>query len=196
MNNEKGSIALVLIIVLVITLAIATLTQLLMSERITARDSAESRLESFYDEAEVLELVENMTLQLLNEKKWDGEIAGQQLLAEIDLVEVENVLNNSVLPHINSDVTVSLTSLYSDELSTYCEEIYQNNSGINSSPVFVGYSCNGQMVGVEFVVTLNQQNRSKSLLVSFENIEPVVDSTGYEINLDTFELTTRRTSDF
>lgn len=188
MNNERGSIPLVLVIVFTIGIAVVALTQVLLSEKITARDLAEKELEVFYNENEVLEFTTNLITQKISEKEWDGEITNQQFLETVDILEIEDILNNEILPYQNSKMKVSLTDLYSEKIGTYCEELYEVVFDTNEIPEFLGYSCKKQKTDIEFLLTIQNKSRSKIFRVSFQDLQPILARMGDAIAIYRSEM--------
>lgn len=189
MKNERGSMALTLLIIFVIGISITALTQLLLGEKITARDMAETSLSQVYEEDKIMEFTNNLVLQMVNEKKWDGEIADQSFVEKVDIYTIEDILNREIVAAENDQITVSLTNLVSEKVGTYCEETYEVVVNPSDTPQFLGYHCQKETTEFSFLLTVNNGSRSKSIHMSFQNIQPYVADSGESVRMNGSDLT-------
>lgn len=190
MRNERGSMPIVVVIVFTLGIAVLALTQILLSEKLTARDVANKQLNAFYSEDMILELVNNLTIQKFMSKEWEEEIGDELFFDENDLVDIETTMNTTILPSENSKKNIVTSNLQSDRLDFYCEDVYEVSIEPEEDPYFNGYNCAHVPTDVAFTLTIIDGSHSTSYQLIFEDLYPKVTRLGDTIVLDKSEMFT------
>lgn len=190
MRNERGSLPIVVIISFTLGIAVLILTQLLLSEKLTSKDIAERQLDAFYNKDMIVEMVNNLTIQKMMSKEWEDELTDETFISMNDVVDIEDVINNTLLPIENSKKKIMISDLYTERLDTYCDEVYEDSENPDEDPYFIGYTCARVPADVEFTVTISERDSSDSFRLVFEDIYPLVTRLGDTIVIDKSDMMT------
>jgi hypothetical protein len=190
MKNERGSIPIAVIIVFTLGIAVLALTQLLLSEKMTAKSASEKQLEKFYEEDKIIEIVNNLLIQKTMSKEWEDEIGEETFIDMNDLIQIEDMVNKTILPSENSKKQIITSDLHAERVDTYCEELYEDSLVPEEDPYFIGFNCAHVPTDVEFTLTITEGTYSDSFRLIFEDIYPTVTRLGDAIVLDKSEMIT------
>lgn len=183
MRNERGSIPLILIVVFTLGIAITALTQLFLSESLTAKDMANAEAKRLYEYDKILEIVTNLTFQKLKSKEWQEEYDSELLLSSDDLTDMEQAINDELLPFESSNQTIRLTPAYSDALVYFCEPLYDITLEEEQGD-FLTNSCLKKSGETGFTLSIQSKSHAEDFKFVLTDIYPTVTDTGEYIVLD------------
>lgn len=177
--GNRGSLPLVMVIVMVIAMSIATLSSMLLTEKINMAYSITTDIERLYEKDSVNEVTKNVVQQVLLDKIW-SEIDGEQIITSKDLRDIEEAVTLKILPDLGIDYAIQLEGVkYPRELAHYCKE------EINADGSFRSFECTPEVFSVELNLNLINGGKSEEYLMVFENIRAVSDDMGNSVRLDT-----------
>lgn len=177
-KNEKGSLAFVIILGIIILSTIMILFNLLLNDRIQI--SNQDFEEEIYKTHNVLELIFNIFEQKLIEQEKNYEYKTFYIINPDDeLQEIEDAINNNVLPHFISNSTVRLSDLkYNYSLDMLCDEVEDGS-----------VSCSHTFFDINFNAEVNIEGKTDVFNIIFKDVYPEISDYGYiKVNTDNKEI--------
>lgn len=176
--NENGSLPLVLVIVMIIAMSIATLASMLLTEKINMAQSITTDIDKLYAKDSTVEVVKNVTNQVLREKEWVS-LENERIIDSDDLEKVQDIVSNTVMPGLDIQGNVRLEgSIVPPELSRYCQEVFDGNG------VFINFNCSNEVFDIELKMILENDGNVQTGLLKIENMKVYTENMGNVIRLD------------
>lgn len=175
--NESGSFPLVLLIVFMLLISIASLTSLLLSEKVNIRFSIDKDVQRVYEKESMVELTKNLTNQLLLSKEWEV-IEGEEVLSSRDLSLIEEMVNEEALPLMNIEGSVYIKDIPAPiTLEDYCQELDDGEA------VVLTYECLDEKFQVELEITIERAEEFDTFTLVLEDWAFMVSDTEEKVLL-------------
>lgn len=172
MKNNRGSIAIALVIAVASILSIIFLTSLLLTET-TANKKYDKRIEKqVYLTNNVMETIINVFQQKLTTLDIPFQEGTFYAITSADLENVEKVINEEVFPFLFDGITVDFSNLRNSlSLDMLCEESMDYNT-YTTEPEVVGTDCNQTFFSISFDIELSAQSGKQNFTISFADVFP------------------------
>lgn len=188
MQNEKGSIAIALIIALICGFSILFLTNLTLIES-NSNIKADKRIEgSLYQTNAIVEATTNVLLQKITSTEIPYQNKTMHALTNSDLNDIESTLNNTVLPKLGERGKVKLTKLtHSNTLEMLCDEIIEENP-LTGKEEPIGVDCDASFFKIGVHLDIIGPN-NVSLNMEFQDIFPEESDSGdIQLNISSLKI--------
>lgn len=162
--NEKGSLPLVLLIVLIVSISIATLANLMLTEKVNTKLTVTNNVAQAYEKDSVIEVTRNITKQLFLSKEWE-EIDGAEIINDSDLFTIEEAINAEVLPPLGISSHIVLEeSYFPPNVDYYCQKIEEESEEL------LTYDCMEEKLTVELKLIIEKEGEVEVVILKFDNL--------------------------
>lgn len=172
--NQKGSMPLVVLISFIVLVSIASLTGLLLNEKMNIRFSIDKDIKRVYEKESILELTKNLTTQMLLSKEWEI-IEDEEVLSSNDLFKIEEMVNEETLPIMGIEGKSYIKEVYTGfTVDDYCQRI-------DDEEEIVSYECLSDKFEIEVEITIERAGELDTFQWVLKDFVFVVNDAGDKV---------------